>query len=154
MTARRMFAINARQLLDDRKRGVVPTEPVSVVLTGQTERAPAVYVREDMPADRLDWRMLVNLPVWLWAAPEVPLQRVLRVVRSIADVRPKRLTLRFEAAGAVHDVDVGHGMHQAANAPLRAIHEFTWTPMDLTHTPVGAKLRRALLAELPMWSSL
>lgn len=149
------YAINARQLLESRIAGELPERPVNVVLTAQTEPAPALYVRDDMPADRLDWRMLVNLEVWLWASPRVALDRVLRVARGIAAVRPKRLVLRFDTGDQVHDLHVGHGHHQRAlDGIVPELHDFTWAPLDLTLTAVGAQLRRALLAELPMWSPL
>lgn len=148
------YAINARQLLDDRKAGLVPAGPVSVVLTGNTEPHPALYVKDDMPAERMDWRMLVNLEVWIWSDPSVPLGRLLRIARDIAAVRPKRLTIRFEVGADVHDVDVGHGLHQPAIADAAPIHDFTWAPMDLSLTPVGARLRAALVRQVPMWSAL
>lgn len=148
------YAIGARRLLEDRQQGIVPVDPVSVVLGDTTEAAPAIYVKADMPVDRLDWRMLVNLPVWVWAGPGVEVARLLRICRAIAAVRPSRLTVRMEAQGQVHDVDVGHGLHCRPIGTDPAVHEFTWTPMDLTRTELGAKLRRALVAELPMWSAL
>jgi hypothetical protein len=151
MTA--FYAVNARRLLDDRKAGLVPAAPVSVVLGRQSEPG-ALYVKPDMPVERLDWRMLVNLQVWLWASPEVALRTLAKVARAIAAVRPARLTVRMEEGGQVHDVDVGHGLHTPAIADAREVHEFTWTPMDLSLTPTGAQLRRVLLAEMPMWSPL
>lgn len=147
------LAINARRLLEDRQKGILPGAPVSVVLTDDSQPAPALYVKDDMPIDRLDWRMLVNLEVWLWASPEVPMSRWMRVAKAIAAVRPLRLTLRFEVDGQVHDVDVGHGLHtDLPESP--AVHEFTWTPMDLSLTPLGAQLRRELASALPKWSVL
>lgn len=148
------YAINAQRLLQDRQRGTVPADPVAVVMTDETVPAPALYVKPDMPVDRLDWRMLVNLEVLLIASPAVPLERWMRVARRIAECRPKRLTLRFLLNGEIHDVDVGHGMHTAAIADVAPIHEFTWAPMDLTLTPAGKGLRSAMVAELPMWSTL
>lgn len=148
------YAIGARRLLDDRKAGLVPTGVVSVVLTDSPEPAPALYVKADMPLAQMDWRMLVNLDVLLLASPAVPMERWMRVAREIAAVRPHRLTLRFDVNGETHDVDVGHGLHFAGYADFRPFHEFTWSPMDLTRTDLGAKLRRALVQELPMWSAI
>lgn len=145
------YAVNARRLLDDRKAGTVPTAPVSVVLGNQSEPG-ALYVKPDMPVERLDWRMLVNLPVWLWAVPD--LRRLVKVARAIAAVRPLRLTIRIEQDGQLHDVDVGHGLHTPAIGTNPPVHEFTWTPMDLSLTQTGAQMRRVLLAEMPMWSAL
>jgi len=149
-----VYAINARRLLEDRRAGLVPESPVSVILTEQTEPPPALYVRGDMPADRLDWRMLVNLSVWVWASAAVPIERWVRIARGIAAARPKDLVLRFQAGDELHDVRVGHGLHCAAIGIDPAVHDFTWAPMDLTLTPVGKRLRAALVAELPMWSAL
>lgn len=151
---KRWYAVNARQLLEERKRGERPAGPVSVVLTGETHAAPALYVHADMQAERLDWRMLVNLEVWLWASPAVALERVLRVSRDIAAARPARLTIRFTEGESLHDVDVGHGVHTAGVEDIPAVHEFTWIPTDLSMTPVGAKLRRALALNLKPWSAL
>lgn len=151
---RLLYAINARQLLDDRKRGGLPDGPVSVVLDGQTQPAPAIYVRDDMPVDRLDWRMLVNLDVWLWASPTVPFDRLSRTARCIAAVRPHRLTVRFSQGDEVHDVDVGHGLHTPGIGDVPPIHEFTWIPMDLSLTPLGKRLCKALATEIPKWSPM
>lgn len=148
------YAINAQRLLQDRQQGMKPNAPVAVVLTGDTVPAPALYVKDDMPVERLDWRMLVNLDVWLYASPAVPLDRWMRVGRAIAAARPKRLTLRFLVDGHLHDVDFGASMHMDAIADVPAIHEFTWSPLDLSLTPIGARLRAAMARELPMWSTL
>jgi hypothetical protein len=62
------YAINARRLLEDRQRASCPSIPCPWSLA--TRRNPGcLYVKPDMPVERLDWRMLVNLPVWIWAAP-------------------------------------------------------------------------------------
>lgn len=142
------YAINARRLLEDRQRGLVPQDAVAVVLTDDTIPAPAVYVKADMPLDRLDWRMLVNLQVWLYADAGVALDRVLKVARSIAAIRPGELVLRFNADG-LHDVEVGAACHFPGVADLQPVHQFTWNPINLSCTAIGAKLRRALLAEHP-----
>jgi hypothetical protein len=49
---------------------------------------------------------------------------------------------------------MGHGLHVPAIGDAPPVHEFTWTPMDLSLTCAGARLRRAMVAELPMWSAL
>jgi hypothetical protein len=149
------YAAGGRQLLETRRAGQMPEGPVSVILAGDSiGGGVALRVHDDTPLERLDWRMLVNLPVWLLATPAVPLERVLRVARDIAAVRPARLTLRFHAGEQRHDVDVGSGRHIAAFDVFPPHHEFTWHPMDLTYTQVGAQLCRALVRELPMWSTL
>lgn len=148
------YAVGARQLLEARQAGHVPDGPVAVALDHHNGRPNALFVRDDMPLERMDWRMLVNVQVWLLASPSVALDRVLRAARDIARVRPARLTLRFEAGGQLHDVDVGSAHHVAPFENFPAVHEFTWHPLDLTLTSVGARLRQALVSELPMWSTL
>lgn len=159
MTARPWYAAGARSLLDNRKQGTVPDGPVVVSLIGGEFRdvaALTLHVHADMPADRLDWRMLVNLEVWVWADATVPLERVLLVLDRIAQARPKRLCLRFNHrftfSGAdggtetidLHDLDIGDGFHHEAIEEVPAIHAFLWSPVPMNGTPVERQLRNAL----------
>lgn len=154
------YANGARQLLDMRRNGQKPAGPVVVSLIGGTFHGVASMVLhlDDEPADRLDWRMLVNLEVWLWADGTVPLERVLVLLDGIARARPKRLCLRFdrpwshvtpsgvEFEQSTHDVDIGAGYHHAAQPGLDELHSFVWEPIALNHNPVERRLARAALA--------
>lgn len=153
-TPRPFYATNARDLLETRQQGMVPAGPVVVSLVGGEFSEPVLYVRTDMPADRLDWRMLVNLDVWLWASPAAPLNWLLGIASRIAAVRPKTLFLRFEDAGQVHDVEVGEGIHRPSIADIPAHHSFTWVPINCCGTLWGARLRKALIATHPRWTEL
>lgn len=147
------YAGNARFLLASREHGMRPDGAVVVSLIGGRHddlAATTLYVDTDMPADRLDWRMLADLEVWLWAGPEAALSWLLQTALRIAHARPKRLVLRFEEEGDVfHDLEVGAGVHTAAVKDIAAIHAFVWTPINTACTATGAKLRRALDATLP-----
>jgi hypothetical protein len=143
------YAINARQLLEQRQAGNVPADPVYVVLNDDPAPAPALYVKPDMPVARMDWRMLVNVDVWLWATPAVELARVLAVCAGIAAARPADLTLRFCIGETLHDIGVGWGTHFDGEAGIPPAHWFTWAPVNLNGSDVGGKLRRALLGVHP-----
>lgn len=167
MTPRPFYAVGARALLDTRKQGQAPARPVVVSLIGGEYRDmtdTVLQVRDDMPLERLDWRMLVNLEVWVWANQTVPLAKVLALLDRIARARPKRLCLRFdhpwrysvEVDGEphehridVHDVDIGDGFHIPAVEEVPAIHEFLWSPVNLTCTPLSAQLHRAAMNTHP-----
>lgn len=148
------YALNARQLLSARQSGMRPDGVVQVTLTRAESPPGALLVRPDMPADRLDWRMLADLPVWLWSDTSVPLDRLLRVVRDVAARRPSALLLRFIAAEHVHDIEVGSGTHRPAVADIPAEHAFVWLPLNLAGTTIGARLTRALQRVAPNWSKL
>jgi hypothetical protein len=157
MAPRAWFATNARNLLESRKNGYVPSGPVVVSMIGgdYPEAADTLYLREDMPLDRMDWRMLVDVEVHLWANRTVPLGRAQQVVAAIASARPARLVLRLGThGGIVHDIEVGDGFHIRAVRDIPAEHRFTWCPINLTGSGVGAKLRRALLAQHPAFTTL
>ena len=154
--SRPWYATNARNLLELRQRNLKPAEPVVVSLVGGDFRDVAetvLYARRDMPVDRMDWRMLVNLPVWVWADSKVPLQRLLASLDRIARCRPAMLILRFERDG-VHDVEVGTGTHIPAVLDIPADHRFEWVPINLSGTATGAKLRKALIYQNPRWTVL
>lgn len=156
------YATNARDLLEARRQGMVPAGPVVVSLIGggfDKVAAATLYVHDDTTIERLDWRMLVNLEVWLWASDSIPLERVLQLLDGIARVRPRRLCLRFDHAWSwvsddghefdakTHDVDVGTGYHTEAVRELPARHEFRWEPTALNWSPIERRLQRAALAK-------
>lgn len=147
--ARPWYATNARDLLETRQQGHMPPEPVVVSLVGQQFTETALYVRPDMPADRLDWRMLVNLDVWVWAGAQVPLPRIAETTWRIAQARPRELTLRFDAADRIHDINCGSGHHAPAVAGLPPEHSFWWLPMNVGGTEIGTRLLRSITAKYP-----
>ncbi len=147
--ARPWFAVNARSLLETRQQGQMPPEPVVVSLVGQQFTETALYVRPDMPVDRMDWRMLVNLEVWVWASAQAPLERITETAWRIAAARPRELVLRFEAGERVHDINCGSGHHAPAVADIPPEHGFWWLPMNVGGTEIGARLLRALVAHHP-----
>lgn len=147
------YATNARDLLLAREQGLIPSRPVVVSLVGGEFEQPAMYAHKDMPWDRMDWRMLVNLDVWLWAGPAAALDWVLNTTERVARARPKSLFLRFEQGG-VHDVEVGEGLHIPEVQGLPPQHSFTWTPINCSGTEWSARLRKALIAVHPCWTEL
>lgn len=147
------YATNARDLMATREQGLMPSTPVVVSLVGGRFPFPALYVRDDMPTERMDWRMLVNLDVWLWAGPEAALNWMLATADRIAKARPKSLILRFEDK-EIHDVEVGSGLHLPAVKNLPAQHVFTWTPINCSGTHWGSRLRKALMGVHPCWTDL
>lgn len=169
---RPFYAANARALLDTRQRGMAPSRPVVVSMIGGEYgdiAGATLYLHDDMPIARMDWRMLVNLQVWLWADKTVTLPKVLTAADGIARARPKSLHVRFthpyrysfEHAGqvhdraiAVHDVEVGEGRHMPAMLDMPEVHEFEWSPVNVIGTPLGAKLRKALVAKHPTYTRL
>lgn len=144
------YAQGAKALLAARQAGHTQAEPVQVSLCGLDGQ---IRVTADMPTDAMDWRMLVNLPVWVWADSKVPLQRLLASLDRIARCRPAMLILRFERDG-VHDVEVGTGTHIPAVLDIPADHRFEWVPINLSGTATGAKLRKALIYQNPRWTVL
>lgn len=147
MTHRPWYAQNARYLLENRQQGIVPDGPIVVSLVGGEFDQLALFVRPDMPVDRIDWRMLVNLPVWVWVNARAPLQWVLNTVHHIAAARPKELILRFEQGETIHDIDVGYGHHMPPIADICASHYFQWTPINVGGTALGYRLKKALLSK-------
>lgn len=150
------YPVNGRDLLESRKRGVSPSGPVVVTLSGgDFEGLLTLYVRPDMPLERMDWRMLVNLQVWVVADRTVPLGRVLRVVSDVAAARPAELALRFDAGSDWCDVVVGNGFHHVPHGP-RGSHEhgFAWFPVRATWTELAARIKRALVQIHPIGTVL
>lgn len=141
------YAGNARQLLEARKHGQTPDGPVVVSMIGTVPGGMNLYVNEDDPLERLDWRMLVNLEVWVWADASTPLSRLMAICSHIAKARPQRLVLRFNGSGETHDVEIGSGQHHRALSDIPAQHDFVWAPMASTFTNVADQLRTALVAQ-------
>lgn len=141
------YAGNARNLLQARQQGSVPYGPVIVEMTGGAWDVTTLHLDDSMPVDKLDWRMLVNLEVWLWANPKVALERITETALRIAKARPKTLFVRFEAGQQIHDVQVGDGFHLEPPAPLQAVHEFSVCISNNSGTKLGASMRRALLSK-------
>lgn len=151
------YAVNARSLLDTRRGGMAPAGPVVVSLIGTVEGAGmTLYVHDEMPAERMDWRMLVNLEVWVWSDPSVALSRLVAVVDAVARARPRRLVLRFnhqfrftwndadrvhDEEINTHDVEVGSGIHREEIRDIPAQHEFLWMPLGVSHTPMSKRLQ-------------
>lgn len=157
MNPRPWYATNARRLLEIRQQGKKPAGPVVVSLVGgdfSDVSAHPLYVRPDMPVDRMDWRMLVNLQVWLWAGPGAALDWMLATADRIAQVRPADLILRFEEGAEIHDVEVGSGFHLPAVGDIPPVHEFTWVPINCSGTRWGGRLRTALIATHQPWTQL
>ena len=155
MSARPWYATGARQLLEARQQGLAPKLPVVVSLVPEQFEGPRpLHVRDDMPVPRLDWRMLVDLDVWVWATKAAPLATVLGVTHAVARARPKTLFLRFEDAQGVHDIDVGSATHFAGTADIPPIHEFQWWPQRTVATALAARLQQALCRQQPARSFL
>jgi hypothetical protein len=150
--ARPWYATNARNLLETRQRNLKPVEPVLVSLVGgdfTDIAATALYVRQDMPTDRMDWRMLVDLDVWLWAGPDAPMEWIADTAWHIAHARPRELLIRFETAAAIHDINLGSGTHRPSFAGLPPEHRFWWLPINLGGTSIGYRVLKALKAKHP-----
>ena len=149
-TERPFYAQNARQLLDNRRLGVAPQKPVVVALcAGHFPDQVTLLASADLPPERMDWRMLVNLSVWVWASATVPLQRVLETVYRIAQARPRELVLCFWQDDVLHSVEVGYGHHLPAVANCFAVHQFQWDPINVGGTHLGRRLKKALLSKKP-----
>jgi hypothetical protein len=97
-----------------------------------------------MPTDRLDWRMLVDLDVWLWASAEAPMDWVVDTAWRIAQARPRELIVRFETAQHIHDINLGSGTHRPAVAGLAPEHRFWWLPINVGGTSIGYRILSAL----------
>lgn len=144
------YASNARNLLQQRRRGVMPTKQVNVVLDIGHEidfDGHVLVLRADEPTERIDWRMLVNLEVWIWADESQPLQRLLAVVRDIVGVNPRSLFVRFvDPSGHIHDVDCGSGTHTpgAPEHGIPAEHSFLFSPVNSGGSRLGRHLCRAM----------
>lgn len=148
------YATNARSLLATRRQGLAPEGNVVVSLVGQEFGETAIYCRPDIAPDKLDWRMLVNLNVWVWASPAAALDWVVETVWRIAKARPAELALRFEHGEHVHDIDCGTGSHHPAVADMPAVHEFLWLPINTGGTALGYRILRTLTNHHPKGQTL
>jgi hypothetical protein len=146
------YARGARKLLEARQGGMVPDGAVLVTL-GDRGVSGSLVVNKDMPLDRLDWRMLVNLDVHVVAGKDWQLGVLLDIVSRVAAARPKSLYIRFDHDG-LHDVEVGTGTHLPAVLDIPAQHNFTWVPINCSGTSTGARLRKALIQKHPRWTVL
>lgn len=150
MTTNPWYATNARDLLDMRRQGLMPDRPVNVSLMGQIPAAGlTLYLREGMPADRIEWRMLVNLQVIVWADAGEPFDRIMTTVLRIAQCRPAGLQLCFLHRDDWHLIDCGSGVHIPPVKPLTqpevpAVHTFFWAPLNAGCTPFGYRLKTAM----------
>lgn len=145
MTASPWYASNARDLLDMRRMGLKPERPVNVSLMGQVpDEGLTLYVRETMPADRLEWRMLVNLPVIVWADTGTPFDRLTTTLWRIAQARPHGLQLCFLYRDAWHLIDCGSGYHLPPVEDVQGLHAFRWEPLNVGGTAHGHRLRAAI----------
>lgn len=150
--ARPWYATNARALLEQRKNNQKPAGPVVVSLVGgnfDDIADTALYVRQDMPTDRMDWRMLVDLEVWLWCGPNAPMEWITETTWRIAQARPRELLIRFETATTIHDINLGSGTHRPAVAGLPPEHRFWWLPINVGGTAIGYRILKALKATKP-----
>lgn len=150
--SRPWYATNARNLLETRKRNLKPAEPVVVSLIGGDFNDIAetvLYARSDMPTDRMDWRMLVDLDVWLWVGPDAPMEWIAETAWRIAQARPRELLIRFEAREAIHDINLGSGTHRAPVAGLPPEHRFWWLPINVGGTAIGYRILKALTTAKP-----
>lgn len=144
------YAKNALGLLEAREQGLKPEGWVIVAMVAGQFDSPTLYVRDDMPVARLDWRMVVALPVVVVAGPTVSLDRIVQVVHDIALAKPMELRLHFSIPrGEYHEIDVGSGIHIPSTAGLQAIHTFQWCPVTLHGTPVEYRLKAALRRHQP-----
>lgn len=145
MTTNPWYAGNARDLLDMRRQSLRPERPVNVSLMGSVpDENLTLYVRDGMPAERLDWRMLVNLDAIVWADTGTPFDRLTTTLWRIAQARPHGLQLCFLHADAWHLIDLGSGYHLPAVADVPALHEFLWCPLNFGGTAYGHRLRTAI----------
>ena len=147
MNAPAWYAGNARNLLETRQQGLTPRGPVVVSLVGESFPHTTLHARPDVPASRFDWRMLVNLEVWVWANASAPIDWIAATLWQIAQARPRELALRFEHGEAVHDIDCGSGYHRPAIGDFPASHEFFWQPLNLSCTALGTRITKALTAQ-------
>lgn len=146
------YAHGARKLLEVRESGMAPEGSVLVNLTTE-DLYGSLVVKTDMPSDRLDWRMLVNLDVEVFARQTAGLDWLLETTSRIAQARPQSLYVRFEHDG-LHDVEVGTGLHLPKVKDIPAQHSFSWVPINCSGTLTGARLRKALIAKHPRWTVL
>jgi hypothetical protein len=156
MAPRAWFATNARNLLESRRNGYVPSGPVVVSMIGgeYPEAADTLYLREDMPLERMDWRMLVDVEVHLWANRKCRWAACSRLSRQSRAPGPRGLSCASEPTAASCTTSKSATASTCARSRHPREHRFTWCPINLTGSGVGAKLRRALLAQHPAFTTL
>jgi hypothetical protein len=147
------FAQGARRLLEARESGLMPEGAVIVSMLDR-DIPGALVVKKDMPVDRMNWRMLVNLDVYVAANRSADLSWLLETTSRIAQCRPANLHVRFEDGDELHDVEVGEGLHLPSVGGLPAVHSFDWVPINCSGTQMGARLRKALIQKHPRWTAL
>lgn len=147
------YAQGARRLLEARERGLMPDGAVIVSMVDR-DIPDALVVNKDMPVDRLNWRMLVNLDVHVVANRSADLGWLLETVSRIAHCRPQSLCIRFDDGDELHDVEVGEALHLQSIGGLPAVHSFDWVPINCSGTQTGARLRKALIQKHPRWTTL
>ncbi len=153
----RRYAANSWELLSLRQAGRRPSGPVAVTLDDDgfvPGAALTLYVHDDMPRERMDWRMLVNLDVWLCVSRRDALADIVEVAYRIARCRPADLIVRFEEGEQLHDVRVGTGLHTPAVFDIPESHSFCWCPLNCSLTALAERLCWALLTKLPRWAVL
>lgn len=146
------YARNAQALLQTRQNGARPDGTVVVSLVGgdfSDVAATTLYVAEDMPLPQMDWRMLADLPVWVWADQSAPLERIVTVTQDIARKRPRELFVRFSTTTEIHDVDCGNGLHRKPVSGVGEEHSFFWLPVNVGGTRIGEKVCAALKRRMP-----
>ncbi len=143
------YAANARSLLAARRQGLAPEGPVVVSLVGQSFDQPTLYCQPGTAPERMDWRMLVNLQVWVWASPVAALDWVVETVWRIAKAKPAELALRFEHGDRIHDIDCGTSSHHPAIADIPAVHDFLWLPINTGGSALGYRILRTLTNHHP-----
>jgi hypothetical protein len=157
MSARPWYATNARDLLETRRQGFRPERPVHVSLMGPVFDELTLYVHDDMPLDRLDWRMLVNVEVVVLAQSSVAFDRIVTVLKGIAKAQPSEMQLCWLHRDEWHLIDCGTGTHSPRMTfdalpdvdPVEALHDFFWRPINLGATATGYRLKAALHKSIP-----
>ena len=119
-----------------------------VSLVGQQFTETALYVRPDMPVDRLDWRMLVNLEVWVWASAQAPLERITETAWRIAAARPRSSFCASRPASAC-TTSTAAAAQRAGGGRSAARARVLVASMNVGGTEIGARLLRALVAHHP-----
>ncbi|AMM23011.1 hypothetical protein [Variovorax sp. PAMC 28711] len=151
------FPTNGRALLEQRRKGLMPASAVNVNLDVAARDelcfvGHVLTVAPHMPIERMNWRMLANLAVWIWADDSVPIERLVQVAYDIVAVKPAALFVRFvDPKGFVHDVDCGSGIHEPGYPEhgIEPDHDFIFCTLNLAGTRLGFEVSRALRRAQP-----
>lgn len=130
-------------LTDMRRAGVRPGAPVHVAFSDPAVVGLTIFMR-DAARRPIDWRVLVDLDVVVWADAETPFGDVCASLTAIAKARPRELQLCFLHADEWHLIDCGTGRHWPAVADVPVYHEFHWLPLNLGGTTMGYRIKFAL----------